>query len=115
MTLYLEECLYKCKKYACKTKKSILFGSIFENSKINLDILVFLFYEWCVKTPMQCAAYKWELPDSIVSRWYKKFRQLATLLYLAESTEEIDDPGHILEIEKLFPQSFLEEYSLVQE
>ena len=58
MTLYLEECLYKCKKYACRTKKSILFGSIFENSKINLDILIFLFYEWCVKTPMQCAAYK---------------------------------------------------------
>ena len=39
MTLHLEECLYKCKKYACRTKKNIISGSIFENSKIKLDIV----------------------------------------------------------------------------
>lgn len=50
--LDLERLRYRCPKKRCKKEKLMLEGTFFETSKIRLNKLLFMCYEYLKKTPL---------------------------------------------------------------
>ena len=48
--------IWTCPDRACRAKLSVLHGSMFQNSKLSLRVIVFLIYEWARDIPQDIVA-----------------------------------------------------------
>lgn len=100
MIYYEDKKIFRCNKLNCNKSISLTAGTIFHSAKINIQILIFLIYEWSINTGVENTATEYELNISVVSRWFKKFRMLSTIFYFINNQQPIGGIGKIVEIDE---------------
>jgi hypothetical protein len=81
-------------------KLSIRTGSVFFGSSLTLRDLLYLLYEWSVRTSVDHASYELLMTRRTVRSWYKNFRSLATSRIDHLATARIGNAGDIIEVDE---------------
>ena len=89
--------IYRCR--ACSYSTSILRGSIFEHCRVGLNLLLFLLWNWCIRSTVHTARTSTGLAHSTVSKWYSNFRLLVACV-VRYSNLAIGGPGKVVQIDE---------------
>lgn len=100
MKLSLGNKEFRCQKRDCDTRISLLSNSIFEKSKLPVRTIILLVYEWSVESKISKVCEEYELSQSTVTNWYKKFRLYASYFNNLFNNEPIGGEGKIVEIDE---------------
>lgn len=91
---------FRCNKRQCRIKRSLFSNTIFCNSSIGIENIIFIMYEWSFDTTISKAANEYGISESTVTDWYQKFRNMATFFYFAEINNKIGGPDITIEIDE---------------
>ena len=95
----IDKFIWRCEK-SCRTKKSIRNNSIFQNSKINLKVLLnIIFYFSKNLSPKKCSSIL-EIEVTCVKYWYNVFRKKIYENQNCINNIKIGGYGNIIEIDE---------------
>jgi len=96
--------IWVCRKmihgYRHYKKLSIRHGSIFEDSKLPIKTIVCILYEWARLTTVEECAFQSGLDKTTISRWYRRFRQIAEDNIRTTATQLNGSPDDIVEVDE---------------
>lgn len=98
----LDGCRWKCYGRRCgKSTMSIRKNSFFFNSRLSLQNLVFIMYEWARETPITEVCFQYGNEEHTVCDWYRFFRDVCIeKLCLFNAGKQIGGPGAVCEIDE---------------
>jgi hypothetical protein len=79
---------------------SIRSNSVFEASHLDIRTILFLLYEWAVRTPVGQAAYELAINKTYARRTYRKFRRITNWKINIFRNLLIGGPGEIIEVDE---------------
>jgi hypothetical protein len=84
----------------CSRDNSILNNTFFENSKISIEKILYILYEWCKDTPNEKCAEEYECSITTISNWYKKFQDFAINIFNSTQNLRIGGDNIIVQIDE---------------
>jgi ISXO2-like transposase domain len=96
--------IWKCKRTINGnrhyTSLSIRHGSFFSGSHLSIKKIIYLLYEWSMKTPSEQAIYQLDIAENTVNEFYQRFREIAATAICALQRSQIGGDQDIVEIDE---------------
>ena len=91
---------WRCSNSLCNGRKSIRKDSIFQNSTLEIKIILLIVFEWCCDTKAQICATNYHINIDTVLKWYEIIRTHSINYYNTVHEKEIGGEEQIIEVDE---------------
>lgn len=90
---------WRCNKKNCNTQLTTRYESLFNNSNLTYEEIMFLLYEILNNTPGNNIKQEYNFDDHTLSKWRSLVRSVL-IFYVEMSSTQIGGPGKVIEIDE---------------